>query len=159
MLQEQLRKVGVVLDITALDPAGVIKGILSGAYDAVYFGTEQSSTDPANNLDFWISSGGFHVWHLGQKAAATEWEALIDDLMRQQMATTNLAERQRLFAEAQRARREHPRDLRRGAAHHRSQEPQAAEHHAGAAQAPVLWNADILAVRSGRRELAAWRAR
>ena len=40
MLQEQLRKVGVVLDITALDPASIIKGIFSGTYNAVYFGTE-----------------------------------------------------------------------------------------------------------------------
>jgi peptide/nickel transport system substrate-binding protein len=150
MLQEQLRKAGVVLDITALDPAGVIKGILSGNYDAVYFGTEQSSTDPANNLDFWISTGGFHVWHLGQKAPATDWERRIDDLMRQQISTTNLAERQRLFAEAQRVLAENIPVIYVAAPRVTvAKSPRLLNTMPVPLRPTVLWNADILAVRPG----------
>jgi peptide/nickel transport system substrate-binding protein len=150
MLQEQLRKAGVVLDITALDPAGVIKGILSGDYDSVYFGTEQSSTDPANNLDFWVSTGGFHVWHLGQKAPATDWERRIDELMRQQMSTTNLGERQRLFAEAQRVLAENIPVIYVAAPRVTVAKSRRLLNTMPVPLKPnVLWNADILAVRPG----------
>jgi peptide/nickel transport system substrate-binding protein len=150
MLQEQLRKAGVALDITALDPAGVIKGILSGSYDAVYFGTEQSSTDPANNLDFWNSSGGFHVWHLGQKTPATDWERQIDELMRQQMSTTNLAERQRLFADAQRVLAENIPVIYVAAPRVTIAKSRRLLNTMPVPLKPnVLWNADILAVRPG----------
>ena len=140
----------MVLDITALDPASVIKGVLSGDYDAVYFGTEQSSTNPANNLDFWISSGGFHVWHLGQKTPATEWERRIDDLMRQQMSTANLAQRQRLFAEAQRVLAGNIPVIYVAAARVTvAKSPRLLNTMPVPLRPTVLWNSDILAVRSG----------
>jgi peptide/nickel transport system substrate-binding protein len=59
------------------------------------------------NLDFWLSSGSGHFWNPGQKTPATDWEREIDDLMRRQAITTNLAERQRLFAAVQRTFGEH----------------------------------------------------
>jgi peptide/nickel transport system substrate-binding protein len=58
--------------------------------------------DPALNLDFWLSSGASHVWHPEQAAPATPWERRLDEVMQQQIAAPTLAERQRLFAEAQR---------------------------------------------------------
>jgi len=43
-----------------------------------------------------------HLWHMAQPTPATPWEAEIDRLMARQAATTDEAERVRLFAEAQR---------------------------------------------------------
>jgi peptide/nickel transport system substrate-binding protein len=74
----------------------------AGKYDAIYFGVESSSYDPANNLDFWLSSGSFHLWHAEQRTPATDWERRIDVLMRQQAVARDQPERQRLFADAQR---------------------------------------------------------
>ncbi|MBI3262421.1 MAG: ABC transporter permease subunit [Acidobacteria bacterium] len=54
------------------------------------------------NLDFWLSSGGTHVWHPDQKKPASAWEARIDELMTRQARSLDRAERQRLFADAQR---------------------------------------------------------
>jgi peptide/nickel transport system substrate-binding protein len=68
----------------------------------VYFGAAASDTDPSVNLDFWLSSGAFHVWNPGQPKPATPWEAQIDDLMHKQMQTPDQAERKRLFHDVQR---------------------------------------------------------
>jgi peptide/nickel transport system substrate-binding protein len=102
VMQEQFRKIGVTMDVVMLERGALIQRIISKDYDSVYFGTEITSRDPSSNLDFWTSSGGFHVWNMGQAKPATDWERRIDELMVQQVAASDLAERQRLFAEVQR---------------------------------------------------------
>jgi peptide/nickel transport system substrate-binding protein len=102
MIQQHLRQVGVAVDVVTMDPGSIQKRVMAGDYDAVYFGFQASSTDPALNPEFWLSSGSFHIWNPMQKAPATEWERRIDELMREQMANPDLAERRRLMAEIQR---------------------------------------------------------
>jgi peptide/nickel transport system substrate-binding protein len=102
VLQEQLRQLGIAVDIVPLDPRGLFTRWQQGDYDAIYFGLQASSTDPALNPDFWLSSGPYHFWHPLQKTPATPWEAKVDALMRQQSTATDLAARQRAFAEVQR---------------------------------------------------------
>src|SRR5262249_13113753 len=86
----------------ALEVPVLIDRITKGAYDAVYFGASATDTDPAVNLDFWLSTGAFHMWNPSQTTPATPWEGEIDGLMRKQMETTEQAERRRLFHEVQR---------------------------------------------------------
>jgi peptide/nickel transport system substrate-binding protein len=107
VLQEQFRRLGVGLDVVGLDPPAIIKRWLSADYDSIYHGFQASSTDPAMSLDFWLSSGTTHFWNPNQNKPATEWEARIDDLMQQQIAASDLAERQKIFAEVQRVFGEH----------------------------------------------------
>jgi hypothetical protein len=57
--------------------------------------------DSGVNLEFWLSSGGAHVWHPRQPAPATDWEAGIDALM-VQYADGSGDTRRELFHEAQR---------------------------------------------------------
>jgi peptide/nickel transport system substrate-binding protein len=102
VLQDQFRRLGVTVDVVALDPQSMIKRWLAADYDSIYHAFQSSATDPAMSLDFWLSSGSTHFWNPGQNKPATDWEARIDDLMREQVATGDLAERQRLFAEVQR---------------------------------------------------------
>jgi peptide/nickel transport system substrate-binding protein len=102
VIQEHLRQVGIAVDIASVDVKSIPQRWMAGDYDAIYFGIQSSSTDPALNQQLWLSSGPFHFWNPGQKTPATEWEARIDDLMRQQAAAPSLEERQRLFAEVQR---------------------------------------------------------
>jgi peptide/nickel transport system substrate-binding protein len=102
VLQEQLRRLGVAVDLVPLDPQGLFTRWQQGDYDAIYFGLQASSTDPALNPDFWLSSGPYHFWNPLQKTPATPWEAKVDALMREQSTTTDLAARQRAFAEVQR---------------------------------------------------------
>ena len=102
VLQEQFRAVGVGLDIVSLDLGSIVQRWFKGDYESVFHGFEGSATDPALNLDFWLSSGPQHFWNRAQARPATPWEARIDELMHEQASAPTLAERQRLFAEVQR---------------------------------------------------------
>lgn len=102
VIQEQLRQAGITVDIAALDPGSIFQRWSAGDYDSIYFGFQANSLDPANNLDFWLSSGSTHVWNPNQSSPATDWERTIDDLMQKQAAAPTLAERKRLFDDVQR---------------------------------------------------------
>ena len=62
MIQEQLRQVGLKVDLVPLEQRSMIGQWSEGDYDAIYFAIEFDSFDPGRNLDFWLSSGPFHVW-------------------------------------------------------------------------------------------------
>ncbi len=102
MLQEQLRHVGITVDVVALDTGSLRQRIVKGDFETMYYGFQQSSTDPAVSAEFWLSSGSFHAWNPGQRAPATPWEARLDELTLRQMQTLDLEERKRIFAEMQR---------------------------------------------------------
>jgi peptide/nickel transport system substrate-binding protein len=107
VLQEQLKQAGITVDVAALDPRSMFQRFAAGDYDAMYYGFQASSLDPANNLDFWLTSGSAHVWNPEQPQPATAWEGRIDQLMQQQIAASTLAERQKLFADVQNIFGEH----------------------------------------------------
>ena len=102
VLQEHLRQVGIAVDLVGVDTGTIVKNWGDGRYDAIYFGVEATSLDPAANLDFWLSSGSFHLWNPSQKTPATDWERAIDDVMQRQAVAPDPAERRRLFGVAQR---------------------------------------------------------
>jgi peptide/nickel transport system substrate-binding protein len=101
VVQSQLRRLGILVDSVGLDAGAIIQRWTSGEYDAIYFGVEATSYDPGNNLDFWLSSGSFHVWNAGQSAPATDWERRVDTLMQRQARTADPLARQALFRETQ----------------------------------------------------------
>jgi peptide/nickel transport system substrate-binding protein len=100
-LKEDLKKIGLDVQVTALETPALVDRLMKGNYDAAFFGVSASDTDPGGNLDLWLSSGSFHVWNIGQEKPATAWEAQIDELMRRQMQATDQNERKRLFREVQ----------------------------------------------------------
>lgn len=102
VLQEQLRAVGIAVDLVALDDGAIFQRWTDGDYEAIYFGVQSGSLDPALNPDFWLSSGAFRFWNPRQPQPANEWERQMDDVMRRQMAALDTGTRQRLFADAQR---------------------------------------------------------
>jgi peptide/nickel transport system substrate-binding protein len=105
MLGTQLRAVGIQVDLVLLDPQAMQARVQAGAYDSVYHGLQASSTDPAMNMDFWLSSGSSHIWNPRQ-TTPTPWERRIDALMHEQARAPLLADRQRAFAEVQRIMRD-----------------------------------------------------
>ncbi|MGE5814597.1 MAG: ABC transporter substrate-binding protein, partial [Acidobacteriota bacterium] len=151
VIQAQLKRAGIAVDIVSLDPGSLVQRFVAGNYDAIYFGVEASSTDPANNLDFWLSSGSFHVWNPGQKTPATDWEGRIDQLMQRQIATADQDERKRLFGEVQQIFAEHipilyfaaPRLLV-------AMSPRVVNEHPAPLKPLVLWSADTLAAQPAK---------
>jgi peptide/nickel transport system substrate-binding protein len=147
LLASQLKAVGLVVDVVSLDVNTMVADVQGDDYDAAYYGTNTSSPDPAFGLQLWMSDGAFHFWNLHEKTPATPWEAHIDDVMRRQAATTDVAERHRLFADAQRTFAAH-----RPALYFAAPKVTVAVSarvrgvRASVVQPSVLWNVDLMSV-------------
>jgi peptide/nickel transport system substrate-binding protein len=147
MVQEQLRQVGVTVDVVGLDQGGLYQRYLSGDYDAIHFGIQITLTDPAMQPGYWLSSGNFHFWNPNQPAPATDWERRIDELMAEHARTFDPAVRQRLFAQVQRIFFEHLPALYFVAPKVTIAVSSRVANEQPAAQVPqLLWSADTLAV-------------
>ena len=101
-MKESLAAIGVAVDVVPLEQGALIERMLAGKFDAIFFFYLSSDTDPAIQSDFWLSSGSAHIWNIGQKTPATDWERQLDDVMTKQATALDPAERTRLFREAQR---------------------------------------------------------
>jgi peptide/nickel transport system substrate-binding protein len=102
IIQEDLRKAGIAVDVVPLEVGSLIARIGSGDYDAVLFGLQASAVDPALNLDFWMPGGVFHFWHPAQATPANDWESRIASLMERVARAADQDERRRHFHEVQR---------------------------------------------------------
>jgi peptide/nickel transport system substrate-binding protein len=102
VLKESLERIGVAVDIVPLETGALIERMLAGNFDAIFFNYLSTDTDPAMQRDFWLSSGSAHIWNIGQKTPASDWERQIDDLMMRQAGAIDPAERRQLFRDVQR---------------------------------------------------------
>jgi peptide/nickel transport system substrate-binding protein len=101
VIASDLAEAGLTVSVVPLDAPALVERLQKGTYDAAYFAVSASDTDPSANLDYWLSSGSFHVWHPRQKTPATPWEAEIDRLMHEMTALTDTGERRARFARVQ----------------------------------------------------------
>lgn len=101
VLQEALAKVGLRVEIASLDARGLQQRVADGSYEAMYHALPGSDTDPSGLMEFWLSSGRFHLWNPAQPTASTEWERELDLLMTRQLSMTDPEERRGAVAEAQ----------------------------------------------------------
>lgn len=101
VIESDMEDAGLTVNVVALDIPALVDRLTKGSYDAVYFATSSSDTDPSANLDYWLSSGSFHVWHPRQKTPATPWEAEIDRLMHELTGLTDARERHARFTRVQ----------------------------------------------------------
>ena len=107
VIRDELKKIGVTVDVVALDGGAVIDQILHARYEAIYFNADKSDLDPGTNPDFWLSSGSAHMWNLEEKLPVTPWERRIDELMARQIASSDMAERKALYNDVQKIFSEH----------------------------------------------------
>lgn len=148
VLQAMLRPIGLQVDIVAMDAQSIFGRLQAGDYDAIYHTLPATDTDPAGLGEFWLSSGTLHLWHLGQTAPATEWEAEIDRLFRTQLATVDQHERRRLMQEAQRVfDRELPALFFAAPTVHVAVSGRLTGVRPGLLAPPVLWNVAAIGVR------------
>lgn len=101
VLAQDLGTVGIGVDVVLLDFGALIERLNTMDFDAAFIGFQASDTDPAVNLDLWLSSAAFHFWNPSQLAPGTEWERRIDELMNEQISVSDEVERKRLFDEVQ----------------------------------------------------------
>jgi peptide/nickel transport system substrate-binding protein len=148
LLAAQLKLVGIEVDVVTLDVKSLVDHLMADDYDAIYYGPSVGSTDPADSPQFWMSSGSFHFWNLHEAdKPATPWEAQIDDLMRRQTASTDDAERHRIFATVEQVFADHSPALYFAAPRVTvAVGSRVRGVRVSALQAPVLWNVDSLSM-------------
>ena len=71
VIRDELKKVGLTVDVVALDPKAVFERFSTAKYDAMYYNIYPSDTDPAATPDFWLSSGSFITCHQVHKLSCS----------------------------------------------------------------------------------------
>ena len=146
-LEGTLKAIGVLMDVTPLSADALAARRQKGTYDAIYDRIEVRETDPAMNLDFWLSSGAAHVWNPARSGPPSDWERQLDQLMMKNAASFDRVERLQAFVDAQKLYLQHMPAIFFGTPHVRittgvrvlNPTPSPLRPH-------LLWNAEALAV-------------
>ena len=145
-LAATLKTIGVQLDVMPLDAKTLAARRQKGNYDAIYDRIEMFDTDPAMNLDFWLSSGAAHVWNPARTSPPADWERQIDQLMVKNATTFDRIERLQAFIDAQKIYLQHMPAIFFGAPHVRITTSMRTLNATPSPLRPhLLWNAEHLA--------------
>ncbi|MBI1791933.1 MAG: ABC transporter substrate-binding protein [Acidobacteria bacterium] len=102
LLQQDLAKVGIRLNIVPLDFPSLIERInRTFHYEACLLGLVNVDLDPNAQMNVWLSSAANHQWNPNQPSPATPWEAEIDRWMRAQASTLDPKKRKAAFDRVQ----------------------------------------------------------
>jgi peptide/nickel transport system substrate-binding protein len=102
IIQDDLSKLGMNVHVVPLEFRALLNRVFETYdYEIAIMGLGGGDADPNPELNVWLSSGGTHLWHLGETKPATDWEAQIDQLMQKQMVTLKYKDRKHLYDQAQ----------------------------------------------------------
>ncbi len=102
MIQQDLSQVGIKVKVVTLDfPSLIERMTRTFDYEACLLGLVNTDLDPNSQMTVWLSSGENHQWNPGQKTPATQWEAEIDKLMREQATAPTEKQRKEKFDRVQ----------------------------------------------------------
>lgn len=102
LIQDDLKQLGMRVQVVPLEFRSLIERVTqTKEYDACLLGIASFDADPNSDLNVWLSSGGQHLWNPSQAHPATAWEAEIDKLMEQQLATPSYEQRKKLYDRVQ----------------------------------------------------------
>ncbi len=102
MIQEDLQKIGVRVNVVTLDfPSLIERMTQTFDYEAILLGLTNVGLDPSEQMNVWRTSSDHHQWNPSEKAPETAWEAEIDKLMRQQASSADATKRKQSFDRVQ----------------------------------------------------------
>jgi peptide/nickel transport system substrate-binding protein len=102
LIQDDLKQLGMRVQVVPLEFRSLIDRVTqTKEYDACLLGIVSFDADPNSDLNVWLSSGGTHLWNPSQTHPSTTWEAEIDRLMEQQLATPGYDQRKKLYDRVQ----------------------------------------------------------
>jgi len=102
IIQDDLSKLGMNVHVVPMEFRALLDRVFQTYdYEASIMGLGGGDADPNPEMNVWLSSGGTHIWHLGESKPATDWEAQIDQLMQKQMVALKYKERKHLYDEVQ----------------------------------------------------------
>ncbi len=98
IIQDDLKQLGMSVRIVPLEHGALVDRITrTFEYEACILALGSGDSDPDSQLPLLLSSGGLHLWQVGQDEPATAWEAEIDRLMKAQSIAVDHARRKELF--------------------------------------------------------------
>jgi peptide/nickel transport system substrate-binding protein len=102
IIQDDLRKIGIRVNIAALEFGSLVERISKTAdYEACLLGFTNVDVDPSAQNNVWLSSGAHHPWWPEQKAPSTGWEREIDSLTLKQASEPDRTKRKQAFDRVQ----------------------------------------------------------
>lgn len=102
LIQDDLKQLGMRVQVVPLEFRSLVDRVTqSKEFDSCILGIASFDADPNSDLNVWLSSGGQHLWNPSQAHPATPWEAEIDKLMEQQLATPSYEQRKKLYDRVQ----------------------------------------------------------
>ena len=102
LIQDDLKAIGIKVNVVNMEFRSAMSRVLeSHDYEAVLMKIGSGDVDPTEGMNVWMSTGQTHLWHLGEKAPATPWEAEIDQLMQKQLTTMDYKRRKKLYDRVQ----------------------------------------------------------
>src|SRR4029077_16280995 len=108
LIQDDLKQLGVRVQIVPTEFRSLIDRVTqTREYEACLLGLASFDADPNSDINVWLSSGGTHLWNPAQSHPSTTWEAEIDGLMEQQLATAGYEQRKKLYDRVQEILAEH----------------------------------------------------
>jgi peptide/nickel transport system substrate-binding protein len=151
LLQDDLKQLGMRVQVVPLEYRSLLDRVTqTKEYDACLLGLASSDVDPNSDINVWLSSGGLHLWNPSQSHPSTTWEAEIDRLMEQQLATAGYDQRKKLYDRVQEILAQNQPmiflaspDILVGAKN------SVANFHPAVLEPYVLWNVEQLYVRNG----------
>jgi peptide/nickel transport system substrate-binding protein len=102
LIQDDLKQLGIHVQVVPLEFRSLIDRVTqTKEYEACVLGLVSPDADPNVDINVWLSSGGTHLWNPSQTRPSTAWEAEIDRLMEQQLATPGYSQRKKLYDRVQ----------------------------------------------------------
>jgi peptide/nickel transport system substrate-binding protein len=102
LIQADLKQIGITASVVPLESRSANDRVLNThEYEAIVMGLVSGDADPTPDMNFLMSNGGTHLWHMGEKTPATSWEAELDRLMQKQLVTMNYRQRKKIYDRVQ----------------------------------------------------------
>lgn len=102
LVQDDLKAIGIAAHVVPMESRSANDRVLnSHDYEAIVMGLVSSDADPTPDMNILMSNAQTHLWHLGEKAPATPWEAELDQLMQKQLVTLNYQQRKKIYDRVQ----------------------------------------------------------
>jgi peptide/nickel transport system substrate-binding protein len=151
LIQDDLKQLGMHVQVAPLEFRSLIDRVTqTKKYESCLLGLASFDADANSDLNVWLSSGGTHLWNPSQAHPATPWEAEIDRLMEQQLATPGFEQRKKLYDRVQEILAENQPMIFLASPHILAGAKNSiGNFHPAVLEPYVLWNVEQLYVRSG----------
>ena len=102
LIQDDLKQIGIAAHVVPMEGRSATDRVLnSHDYEAIVMGLVSGDADPTPDMNILMSNGQTHLWHLGEKKPATDWEAELDGLMQKQLVTLDYQRRKKIYDRVQ----------------------------------------------------------